>query len=169
MILIEPCCAPKQVPEMMNKIEDEGTVLWHGYGDLSMAELLPALLSRYCETKLMIVSPSVPDVAAEAITKTMRKKRARMDGTGNMDVIRHLTIVANLSEKRSPMASHWLKENHFPERLVLRDVQQNDTAIILPDIAFVGPMNLAYGGHFTAIATKNASTIDRLREMYEGL
>jgi hypothetical protein len=67
------------------------------------------------------------------------------------------------------MASEWVKDNPYPERMTLKNVQQNDTAILLPDIALWGPMNLNYGGHFTALATKNARTIETLRGMYEGL
>lgn len=169
MMLIEPCCAPKHVGLLIDRLGDEGTIFFHGYGDLSMAELLPALLTRYYEVEMMLVVPSLPDNASEAVAKVMRRTRARMNGAGNMDVVRRLTIVADLSEKRSPMASTWVKKNPFPERLTLKGVQQNDTAILLPDMALVGPMNLTYGGHFTAVATKNASTVESLRKMYEGL
>lgn len=166
-MLIEPCCAPKHVGLLIDRLGDGGTVFFHGYGDLSIAELLSALLMYYCEVKMTLVVPSLPDNAAEAVAKVMRRTRARMNGAGNMNVIAHLTIVADLSERRSPMASEWVKENPFGERLTLRNVQQNDTAILLPDMALWGAMNLSYGGHFTALATKNARTIETLRGMYE--
>lgn len=167
MMLIEPCCAPKDVGLLIDRLGDGGTVFFHGYGDLSIAELLPALLMRYCEVKMTLVVPSLPDNAAEAVAKVMRRTRARMNGAGNMNVISHLTLVADLSERRSPMASEWVKDNPYPERMILKNVQQNDTAILLPDIALWGPMNLNYGGHFTAMATKNARTIETLRSQYE--
>lgn len=154
---------------MCETIDDGGAAMFHGCGDLSMAELLPAVVTHYSGSDVMLAVPSVPDMVAEVINTWMARQWARMDGKGKMDVIAHLTIVADLSERRSPMASEWVKENPYPERMILKNVQQNDTAILLPDIALVGPMNLTYGGHFTAMATKNARTIETLRGMYEGL
>ena len=169
MQLIEPCCAPKHLLTLRENLGENGTAFFHGYGDLSLAEILPALLIRYCETEMTIVVPSLPGTTADAILAAMRKTRAKMTGNGNLNVISHLTLVADLSERRSPMASEWVKSNPFRGRMTLKNVQQNDTAILLPDIALVGPMNLTYGGHFTALATKNARTIETLRGMYEGL
>lgn len=166
-MLIEPCCAPKYVGLLIDRLGDGGTVFFHGYGDLSIAELLPALLMHYCEVKMTLVVPSLPDNAAEAVAKAMRRTRARMNGAGNMNVISHLTIVADLSERRSPMASEWVSKNPFGERMTLKNVQQNDTAIVMPDMVIMGAMNLSYGGHFTAMATKNARTIETLRSQYE--
>lgn len=169
MFLIEPCCAQKHLHQLCEGLEDDGAAWWHGNGDLSLSELLPPLLLNYSETELMVATPYLPDLAAETIAKWMKKQWAKMDGTGSVNVIAHATLVTDLSEKRSPIASTWLKENPFGERLTLKNVQQNDTAILLPDIALYGPMNLTYGRHFTAMATKNARTIAALRGMYEGL
>lgn len=167
MYLIEPCCSQKHLRQLRDELGKDGTTFFHGYGDLSIAELLPPLLTHYSETDLMIVVPYLPDAVTEMITKWMKKQWARIDGSGNLNVIAHLRIVADLSERRSPMASGWLDENPFGERMTLKNIQQNDTAILLPDIALWGPMNLNYGGHFTAVATKNARTIETLRSQYE--
>jgi len=167
--LIEPCCSQKHLRFLRESLGEDGTSFFHGYGDLSLSELLPALLTHYSATELMIVAPSLPDVTTETIAKWMRKRWARVDGSGNVDVIAHLTIVSDFSERRSPMASAWMKKNPFPGRLTLKDVQQNDTVILLPDIALIGPMNLSYGGHFTGIATKRAGAIAALRSEYESL
>ena len=169
MHLVEPCCAPKHLLALRESLGDVGIALWHGYGDLSLAELLPALLIRYCEDEMTFIAPSLPDDAAEALCKALNSKRARMDGNGNLNTIAHLTLVTDLSEKRSPLASAWMNGHPFGERLTLKNVQQNDTAILLPDIALWGPMNLTYGGHFTAMATKNARTIAALRTLYDRL
>ena len=169
MHLIEPCCAPKHLLALRESLGENGTAFWHGYGDLSLAELLSALLIRYCETEMTLVSPSLPDVAAEALKIAMHRTRARMDGKGNLNAIAHLTLITDLSEKRSPLASTWLKDNPFGDRLTLKNVQQNDTALLLPDLALYGAINLQYGHHFTAMATKNAGTIAALRGVYEGL
>lgn len=169
MFLIEPCCAPKHLLALRESLGANGTALFHGYGDLSLAELLPALLIRYCETEMMIVAPSLPDTAAETLKGVMRMQRAKMAGKGNLDVINSLTLVTDLTDKRSPLASAWLKENPFCGRMMLKDVQQNDTAIILPDIALCGPINLTYGGHFTAMATTSEKTIAALRAGFEKL
>lgn len=165
--LIEPCCSQKHLRQLRDGLGKDGTAFFHGYGDLSLSELLPALLTHYSEAEVMVIAPYLPDVTAEVIAKWMKKQWARIDGSGKMDVISHLTLVADLSERRSPMASEWVKENPFGERMTLRNVQQNDTAILLPDMALWGAMNLNYGGHFTAVATKNARTIETLRGMYE--
>ena len=169
MYLIEPCCSQKHLRQLRDGLGKDDTAFFHGYGDLSIVELLPPLLTHYSETDLMIVVPYLPDAVTEVITKWVKKQWARIDGSGNMNVIAHLTLVADLSERRSPMASEWVSKNPYPERMILKNVQQNDTAILLPDIALWGPMNLSYGGHFTALATKNARTIETLRSQYERL
>ena len=169
MQLIEPCCAPKHLLALRGKLGDGGTAFWHGYGDLSVAELLPPMLTRYSEVEMMIVAPRLPDAAARVIRRMLQKQWMTADGKGKIDVIKHLMLVTDLSEQRSPMAYGWTKEHPFGERLTLKNVQQNDTAILLPDIAFVGNINLSYGGHFTAIATKSAKTIAGLRSLYEAL
>lgn len=154
---------------MCKAIDCGSSAMFQGCGDLSMAELLPAVVTHYSGSDVMLVAPSVPDMVAEVINTWMVRQWARIDGSGNLNVIAHLTIVADLSERRSPMASEWVSKNPFGERMTLKNVQQNDTAILLPDIALWGPMNLNYGGHFTALATKNARTMETLRGMYEGL
>ena len=162
MKLIEPCCAERHVRELRDALKDGGSREIEGYGDLSLSELLPAILTRYYETEVLIAAPSVPDQAAETIATWMRRSIARMDGKGRLNYIAHLTIVADLSEEQSPMASEWLKENPFPGRLELVDGAQADTAILLPDFAITGPVNMRYGHHFTATATT-------VREQVEGL
>lgn len=167
MLLIEPCCAPKHLLALRNKLGNDGTTFWHGNGDLSLAELLPPLLTRYSEVEMMIVAPALPDRATQLIQRLMQKQYPTKDGKGKLDVIAHLTLVTDFSEKRSPMAAAWIKDNTFGDKLTCKNVQQNDTAIILPDIALWGPINMVYRGHFTALATKNARTIATLRGEYE--
>lgn len=169
MFLIEPCCTQKHIPALRSKLGADGTAFFHGYGDLSLAEMLPVLLTRYSEVEMMMVTPALPDGAANVLKRIMQRQWPTIDGKGKLNTISHLTLVADLREKKSPAASAWLKENPFGGRLTLKNVQQNDTAIILPDLALYGNINLTYGGHFTAIATKNAKTITSLRSMYEGL
>lgn len=169
MQLIEPCCAPKHLLAVRDKIGERGTAFFHGLGDLSIREFMDALLIRYCETDMILVTPVLPDVATETVRGIMRLTRARMDGKGNMNVLRHLTLITDFRESKSPVAATWITDNPFGERMTLRNVQQNDTAIILPDIAFVGNINLSYGGHFTAIATANKDVISDLRKNYMAL
>ena len=166
MYLIEPCCTQKHWPALRKALGDGGSAFFHGHGDLSLAELLPVIMIRYCEVDMMLVAPSLPDDAAATLQRWMRVRLPRMDGSGNVDAVARLTLVTDLREKRSPEASGWLKSNPFGERLVLRNVQQNDTALILPDVAIVGPVNLTYGGHFTAVATSRAQDIAELRAQY---
>ena len=137
-----------------------------GYDDLSLTELLPAILTRYAETELMIVAPTLPDQAAEVIATWMRRTIARMDGNGRLNYIRRLTIVSDLSEAASPDASAWLNENPYGERLVLHDMRQDATAILLPDFAIEGPVNMRYGHHFTATAYGKREDVDGLWEKY---
>lgn len=169
MFTIEPCCTQKHWPELLRMLDREDPVFFQGYGDLSLSELLPVILSSYSETDMLLVCPRLPDASARALSAWMRKQWARMDGRGSLDVIRHLTIVGDLRQAKSPMASAWMEENPFEGRLTLRDRQQNDTALVLPDLALLGCVNLSYGGHFTACVTKNARTIRSLRAMYESL
>lgn len=167
--LIEPCCTQKQWPELRKQLGDGGTMSWEGYGDLSIAELLPVILANATEIDMMLVAPSIPNRAAETLAYWMRRQLVTVDGKRNVLVLSRLTILADFSEKRSPLASTWLKENPYGKRLVLKNVQQNDTALLLPDIALYGPFNLTYGNHFTATITKNAKTIAELKKAYADL
>ena len=167
--LIEPCCAQKQLRELRNILEKEGTAQMEGYGDLSLTELLPALLTRYSNAEMLIAAPSLPDQAAEVIATWMRKQWARMDGRGNVNVIAHLTIVSDLSEDVSPDASAWLKDNPYGERLVLHDMRQDATAILLPDFAIEGPVNMRYGKHFIATAYGKREDVEGLWTKYQGM
>ena len=169
MFLIEPCCTQKHWPELRKQLGDGGTMSWEGYGDLSIAELLPVILAHYTEVEMMLAAPSIPNRAAEVLAYWMRRRIVTIDGKRNVLVLSRLTIVADLSEKRSPLASTWLKKNPYGERLVLKNVQQDETALILPDIALYGPFNLTYGQRFTATATKNAKTIAEMRKAYAKL
>ena len=152
--------------ELRSALATKGPQSFEGYGDLSLAELLGALLPRYSETEMLIAAPSFPDQAAEAVARWLRKQFARMDGSGKYDIIRHLTIVSDLSEVSSPLASQWLKDNPFGGRLTLVDYLQKDTVILLPDIAITGPVNMRYGYNFTAKATQQQEDIDALWQEY---
>ena len=154
----------KHVMALRDAIGKSGTKNFEGFGDLSLTELLPALITRYSETDMMIVAPSLPDQAADIIKKVMRKQWARMDGKGKLDVIRHLTIIADMNPMKSPTASEWLQDNPFPGRLTLVDKSQEDTAILLPDFAITGPVNMRYGEHFVATATADS---ERLQELWK--
>ena len=159
MNLIEPCCTQKHWPAIRKKIGTDGTTFFHGYGDLSIAELFPILFVRYTNVDVTIVCPTLPNAGAEVIEHWMNKDNA----------LGRLTIITNLNAKKSPAASKWVKENPWPERLTLHNIQQNDTAILLPDIAIYGNINLAHSGHFTALATTSARVIENLRTTYESL
>ncbi len=50
MITIKPCCFRRQLLELRDAIKDGGTAQLQGYGDVSITEVLPALLTRYTET-----------------------------------------------------------------------------------------------------------------------
>lgn len=167
--LIEPCCAGRHMLSVRDAIGTKGTMEIEGYDDLSLTELLPAILTRYAETELMIVAPTLPDQATEVIATWMRRTIARMDGNGRLNYIRRLTIVSDLSEAASPDASAWLKDNPYGERLVLHDMRQDATAILLPDFAVEGPVNMRYGKHFTAMAYGKREDVEGLWEKYRGM
>lgn len=167
MYIINPCCTKRDLMLLRDSIAKGGSAPFEGFGDLSLTELLPAILTRYSETEMLIVAPSMPDQAADVIQKWMKQQWSRRDGSGKLDVIRHLTIVADLSEELSPMVSEWLKENPFGERLALIDMQQTETAILLPDFAVTGPVNMRYGHHFTATATTVADEVKALWAKYK--
>lgn len=167
--LIQPCCCKRHLLELRNVIGTNGTAEFYGYEDLSLTELLPAIMTRYSETEMMIVAPSIPDQAAEVIAYWMRKKNAVRTGPGSVDVISRLTILADLNEKKSPKASVWLHNNPFEDRLVANDVRQRKTVILLPDFAITGPVNMRYGRKFTAAATTEKERIDELWRNYREL
>ena len=95
MYIIEPCCASRQLMLLRDKIGKDGTMDFEGYGDLSLTELLPAILTRYSETELAIAAPSLPDQAAEVIIVWMNQQWSRQDGRGKLNAIRHLTVIAD--------------------------------------------------------------------------
>jgi len=166
MYIIEPCCSHRQLAEIRRDLRKGGTTEFKGFGDLSLTELLPALLTYYNETEMMVVAPSLPDQAAEIISTWARWKWARMDGSGKFFVLRHLTVIGDLSPDRSPTASVWLRDNPFGERLTLVDRAQEDTAVLLPDIAITGPLNLRYGRDFVCTVTTDPAQVRRLWERY---
>ena len=166
MHTIEPCCATKQIMMLRDSLGKSGTTQFRGYGVLSLTEVLPALLTRYTETEMLIIAPALPDQAAEIIQKWMRKQWARMDGKGKLNIIRKMTVIADLSAGKSPMASTWLTENPFGDRLSLIDKAQEDTALLLPDIAVTGPLNMQYGYDFICNVTTIKEQVDALWKQY---
>lgn len=159
MMTIEPCCAQKQFPMLRDAIGDNGKTFFEGYGDMSLTELLPAILSRYVEIDMIIAAPAIPDQAADIIYEWMRRTWGRMDGKGRMNCLHKLTIIADLGDSASPKASQWVKNNPFPDRLTLVDKAQTDTALLLPDLAVTGPLNFRYGDHFICEATTIADEV----------
>lgn len=143
-----------------------GRTKFQAYGDLSLTEFLPALLTRYSETTMMIAAPSIPDQAYDIISEWLRRTWARMDGKGRLNVIAKLTIIADLSEEASPKASAWLTSNPYPDRLVAVNKQQSDTAILMPDIAITGPMNFRYADPFVCDVTNIPNEVSSLWEQY---
>ena len=168
MFLIEPCCVQKLIPQLRKKLEGGGTTFVHGKGDVSIAELLPELLLPHTEVELMIVAPSVPDIAARTIEALMDRQMPTK-GRGQVPMIKQLTLVANLKKNSKYISAGWMKQNPWGERLQLKHCTQNDTAILLPDMAIIGALNMAYNGHFTAIATRRMKTIEEMRSIYLGL
>lgn len=169
MRIIEPCCATKQFMFLRDLIGNNGKTEFQGFGDLSLTELLPALLTRYSETEMMIVAPTLPDQAADIISQWLNRQWARMDGKGKLDCLKHLTVVADLSEDASPKASEWLKDNPFGSRLTLVDKAQDDTALLLPDIAVTGPLNFKYNAPFVCEVTTIADEVSALWKQYTKL
>ena len=129
---------------------------------MSISELLPALLTRYSQTSLLIMAPELPDQAAEAVARWMKRRWALNDGSGRVDVVSRLTVITDLDESVSPMAAGWLKDDPFGGRMTLVGRRQPETVILLPDIAVVGPVNMRYGRNFTATVTTVREQVDRL-------
>ena len=169
MLLIEPCCVKFHLRMLRDKIEKGATTQFQGYGDLSLTELLPALLTRYSETDMIIMAPAVPDQAAEIIGTCMKLQRAMRTGSGKLNVIKRLTIITDLSEEKSPIASGWIKDNSFGERLVLinKTVAPEEQTLLLPDIAITGPLNMRYGENFVCSVTTVSKEVDELWGKYQ--
>ena len=166
MYIIQPCCAVKDLLLLRDGLGKSGKRQFEGYGDLSLTELLPALLARYSKTEMVIAAPSLPDQATDIIAVWMRKQFARMEGPGKLNAIERMTIITDLSEELSPTAASWVKENPFGDRLTLADRKQEDTVLLLPDIAIVGPVNMRYGNHFVATVTTIREEVDELWMKY---
>lgn len=169
MRLLEPCCASRQLCLLRDAIGNNGRDSFEGFGDMSLTELLPALLIRYTETEMMIVAPTIPDQATAIIREWLNKKWARWDGKGQLDCLSKLTIIADLSEESSPEMSQWLKENPFAGRLTLVNRVQSDTALLLPDIAITGPLNFQYADHFVCNVTSVPAEVNDLWAQYTKL
>lgn len=169
MRIIEPCCATKQFMFLRDAIGNKAKTQFKGFGDLSLTELLPALLTRYSETTMMIVAPSIPDQAADIIYTWLSRTWARMDGKGRLNVLSKLTIIADLSEEASPAVNLWLTNNPFPDRLVLVNKAQDDTALLLPDIAITGPLNFRYDKEFVCDVTAIPEEVSALWKTYSKL
>lgn len=166
MRLIQPCCASRDFMLLRDTIGKNGKTQFHAYGDLSLTELLPAILTRYSETTMMIVAPSIPDQASDIIERWLQKKWARMDGKGTLNCLAKLTIVADLSENVSPRAYKWLQSNPFDGRLVLINKPQTGTALLLPDIAITGPLNFQYNKEFICNVTTIPEEVAALWKQY---
>lgn len=169
MHIIQPCCTKKNLLAVREAVGGNGTTLFKGFGDLSLTELLPAILTRYSETEMMIVAPSIPDQAADIIKRWMKRQWARQDGKGKLNVIGHITIAADLSEEASPVASQWVRENPFDGRMTLVDRKTADTAILLPDMAIVGPVNMRYDKPFIATLTTGSQHVADIWEHFRTL
>ena len=154
---------------LRDAIGNNAKTQFKGFGDLSLTELLPALLTRYSETTMIIVAPSIPDQAADIIYTWLRHTWARMDGKGRLNVLSKLTIIADLSEEASPTANMWLTNNPFPDRLVLVNKAQDDTALLMPDIAITGPLNMRYNKEFVCDVSTIPSEVSALWKAYSKL
>ena len=127
---LEPCCIQRQLGQLCQDIRGGASARFSYYGDLSLTELLPALLSRYNRTELLIVAPSLPDQAADIIAAWARKQWPRMDGSGLFHAVQHLTIVTDLKAS-SPAVSRWMDDKAFSGRLTLVDARTGDSVILL--------------------------------------
>ena len=165
MNLLEPCCIQRQLSDLCRAIKDGGEAEFNYYGDLSLTELLPALLERYNKTKLLIVAPSIPDTAAEVIASWARRQWKRMDGSGSFYALQHITIVTSLAA--SPAVGSWLEKNLFGDRLTVVDANQGEHIIALHNLAISGFRNMRYGENGTAVITTEANKIQALWEKYE--
>lgn len=169
MTILEPCCASRQLGLLRDAIGNNKRTQFKGFGDMSLTELLPALLLRYTETEMMIVAPAIPDQATAIIREWLRKTWARWDNTGRLNCLSKLTIIADLSEGASPMMSAWLKDNPFADKLTLVNRVQSDTTLLLPDLAITGPLNLQYDKKFVCDITAIPSEVNGLWARYTQL
>lgn len=157
----------KHLQELRNAIGKNGQTSFKGYGDLSLAEFLPALLTRYSETRMLLAAPTLPLQSVTVLSKWMKRQWARMDGKGKLDVIQHLDIITDLSKKGSPALQDWVSDNPFGERLSLHNVQHEEYVILLPDIAILGFSNMQYADPFVATVTTKPEVVDELWKKYE--
>lgn len=165
MQIIQPCCTKKHLCRLREATDKGETRNFECFGDMSITELLPPLMTRYAETRMLIASPAIPDQAAEAIALEMRRKWSRADGPGKMDEISHLTIITDVS--RSPMLALWIKNGTYGDRLTVIDRRQEEDVILLPDLAILGFRNMRYSEHFIGTITGAPERIEALWEQYK--
>ena len=100
MHLIEPCCTQKHIARLRKALGEDGTDFFHGYGDLSLTEILPVILMHYSgEADLLLVVPALPDTVTELLATWMRKQWPKIDGSGKVYVIGHLMLIAPAGEQ----------------------------------------------------------------------
>ena len=167
MQIIQPCCTKKALCRLRETTDKGGTRTFECYGDMSITELLPALMTRYAETEMLIAAPSIPDQAAEAIAWEMRRRWSRADGMGKMDEISHLTIITDVS--RSPQLMIWIGDDTFGDRLTVIDRRQEEDVILLPDLAILGFKNMRYSEHFIGTITGAPDRVAALWEQFASL
>jgi len=166
MHIIQPCCTKKDLCRLREVTDKGETRNFECFGDMSITELLPPLMTRYGETEMLIAAPSIPDQAAEAIAFEMRRRWSRAEGPGKMDEISHLAIITDVS--RSPMLSLWMRNDTFGDRLTVIDSRQEECVILLPDLAILGFRNMRYGEHFFGTMTGAPDRVAGLWEEYRG-
>lgn len=150
---IQPCCTQKHIPAVRRQLEKQTTVAFEGYGDLTLADLLPVLGDTCIGHDLTIVAPNIPRYLRSAILHSMTSTVVRQGK--NTPRHPHLTIVTDTSEERSPDLRH-LAES-MPDRITLCHAVQSDTMLLLPDELWFG--NIGRGARFVGVVTRDPNLI----------
>jgi len=144
----------------MRQLEERQTVVFEGYGDLTLNELLPVLGDIHIGQDITIITPNVPRYLLSGIQHMLAATVVKK----GKNTLRHphMTITTDTSEQHSP----GLKElaDRVGDRITLNHQQLSDTMILLQGELWFG--NVGHGKHFHGIVTREPFLI---RELTSGI
>ena len=151
MLLIEPCCTSKTIPSLIDRLGNDGTELWHGYADLTLADILTPILASYEEVvDVTIVIPYLPPYLADALRIHL------VQGS-----ICNLTLLTDARGSKGQPAMSLARA--YSDSVILASHSVADTFILLPDIVWWG--NLGRGEH-VGMVSRSRMLIDNMKSIW---
>lgn len=165
MITIEPCCAAtKHWPKVLatlDELGEESVVGIRGYGDMTLMELLPAMVSSYSEADVLVAVPTLPSCLREKLDALLHLSWG--NDSGSVPAVARLRVITDARESRSPAAAEWIQD--AGSRVSLASCQMNDTVVIIRGsggggVMVFGAVNARPATEWVAMATKDKRLIE---------